>query len=31
LDKNNRIIAKNLKPEQLPEFLEKEMAKLNKG
>lgn len=28
LDKNNKIIAKNLKPEQLPEFLQQELAKM---
>jgi thiol-disulfide isomerase/thioredoxin len=28
LDKNNKIIGKNLKPEQLPEFFETEFAKL---
>ena len=28
LDKNNRIIAKNLKPEQLPEVFEEELRKL---
>ena len=28
LDKNHVIIAKNLKPEQVPEILEKEMAKM---
>ena len=28
LDKNNKIIAKNLKPEQLPELLQSELAKM---
>ena len=28
LDKNNKIIAKNLKPEQVPELLQQELAKM---